>query len=192
MDAPPKPSTPRSLAALVVAAGASFTGPARADVSSWLALTGGASSIEWRGSPQTDQGTFSLETGMGSPPAGSVIVGGLLRSQTHLSRGTDLGLLVRTATHGFVNGEWGAALDLGPYQRWWGREHTGWSGALVLGAPWGLVLSLGAGLGDADSETYAATLGVDLARLTVYRRSGRSWWENPFPAYRPEEVGAVP
>ena len=38
----------------------------------------------------------------------------------------------------------------------------------------------------AQIAAFGATLGVDLARLTVYRRSGQNWWKNPFPAYRPE------
>lgn len=176
-------------AALLGALVLTLAGHASADVSSWLTLAGGGSTVEWRGNPRTEQGAMLLETGMGSPPAGDVVVGGLFRTHTHFSRGTDVALLVRTATHGFANGGWGGAVDLGPYQRWWGREHAGWSGNLVLGAPWGLVLSVGAGVGDADSTTYAASLGVDLARLTVYRRTGEAWWENPFPAYRPEEAG---
>jgi hypothetical protein len=60
-------------------------------------------------------------------------------------------------------------------------------GSLVLGAPWGITLSLGGGFGNDESRTYTASLGVDLARLTVYRRTGMNWWNNPFPAYRPEE-----
>ena len=88
---------------------------------------------------------------------------------------------------GFVNGDWGGGVDLGGYQRWWGTGSTGLQGALVLGAPWGITMSVGAGAGTNDARHYSATLGIDFARLTVYRRSGDSWWKNPFPAYRPGE-----
>jgi hypothetical protein len=133
------------------------------------------------------QPMFQLETGLGSPPSDALIVGGLGRMQTHFGQGTDLGLAVRLALHGFVNGDWGGAIDLGGYQRWWETGSTGVTGALVLGAPWGITLSLGTHFGTNDARGYTAALGIDLARLTVYRRTGSSWWKNTFPAYRPEE-----
>ena len=94
--------------------------------------------------------------------------------------------MLRTTTHGFVNGGWGAAIDLGGYQRWWGMGSTGGMGQLVLGAPWGITLAVGGGRGSNDGEHMSVMLGIDLARLTVYRRTGTSWWTNPFPAYRPK------
>ena len=100
---------------------------------------------------------------------------------THFTQGTDLGLLLRTASHGFVNGGWGGAVDLGGYQRWWGGTSSGLMGSLVLGAPWGITLSVGAGVGNDEARTYTASLGVDLARLTVYRRSGMNWWDQSVP-----------
>ena len=57
----------------------------------------------------------------------------------------------------------------------------------MLGAPWGITLSLGGGLGTNDARQYGATLGVDFARLTVYRLSGENWFPNPRAAYRPKE-----
>ena len=138
--------------------------------------------------PLDQRWVLQLETGMGTPPSRDIIVGGLLRTQTNFGDGTDLSLSLRLATHGFVNGDWGAALDLGGYQRWWGPESTGFIGGLSLGAPWGITLSATALRGTESALGFAAVLGIDLARLTVYRRSGSNWWKNPFPAYRPEDA----
>ncbi|MBI3202086.1 MAG: hypothetical protein HYZ29_11130 [Myxococcales bacterium] len=160
---------------------------ARADVSSWLYVAPGYSWTKQGDQATQSQPALQLDTGMGSPPKYAVIVGGLLHWQTHFGRGSDLGLLLRTATHGFVNGGWGAAVDLGGYERWWELGSAGGMGQLVLGAPWGITLAGGAGRGTNDGQHYSVTLGVDLARLTVYRRTGDSWWKNTFPAYRPEE-----
>lgn len=165
-----------------------LSGPARADVSSWLFVGGGPSFTQEGKSAGTDrQASLQMDAGLGTPPADTVIFGGLYRVHTHFGQGTDLGLLLRTATHGFVNGDWGGAIDFGGYQRWWGIESTGIQGALVLGAPWGITFSAGAGAGTKDHRHYTAVLGIDLARLTVYRTTGDSWWKNPFPAYRPGE-----
>jgi hypothetical protein len=160
---------------------------AAADVSSWMFVGTGPSVIDEPDTETKSQAALQLETGLGSSPAAPVIGGGLFRLHTHFSEGTDLGLLLRTASHGFVNGGWGGAIDLGGYQRWWGGTSSGVQGSLVLGAPWGITLSVGAGVGNDEARTYTASLGVDLARLTVYRRTGDSWWPNPFPAYRPED-----
>lgn len=173
------------LSAAVVAL--TVSGSAHADVSSWLFAGTGPSWVKSRGETE-QQLSLKLDTGMGTPPSDTIIVGGLFRVETHFGRGTDVGLALRTATHGFVNGQWGGALDLGGYQRWWGAESTGGVVSLVGGAPWGITLVLSAGRGSNEAEHYAATLGVDLARLTVYRRSGEQWWKNPFPAYRPDEA----
>ncbi len=151
-------------------------------------FVGGGPGFTQYGESAVDQrASLQLDAGLGTPPADTVIFGGLGRAHTHFGGGTDLGLMLRTATHGFVNGDWGGALDLGGYQRWWGIESTGLQGALVLGGPWGITLSAGGGAGTNDARHYTATLGIDFARLTVYRRSGDSWWKNPFPAYRPGE-----
>ena len=161
--------------------------PAQADVSSWLYVAPGASWTKQGTEATQSQPTFQLDTGLGTPPSHTIIVGGLFHYQTHFGRGTDLGLLARVATHGFVNGDWGAALDFGGYERWWELGSAGGMGQLVLGAPWGITLAAGGGAGTNDGRHYSVTLGIDLARLTVYRRSGESWWKNPFPAYRPGE-----
>jgi len=160
---------------------------ARADVSSWLMVAPGSSWTRQGDEDWQQQLALQIDTGLGTPPSGAIVVGGLFHFQTHFGSGTDLGLMFRTATHGFVNGDWGAAVDLGGYQRWWGVGSTGGMGQLVLGAPWGITLAAGAGSGSNDGRHFSAVLGVDLARLTVYRRTGSSWWKNTFPAYRPEE-----
>jgi len=167
-----------------------FSGNAHADVSSWLFVGSGPSMTERRNEPSTEQLSLQLESGLGTDPSHWLIVGGLGRVHTHFGEGSDLALLVRTASNGFVNGDWGGAIDLGGYQRWWRAGSTGGTGSLVLGAPWGITVSLGAGLGTNDARTYSAVLGVDLARLTVYRTSGTGWWTNPFPAVRSERDSA--
>ena len=108
------------------------------------------------------------------------------RGRTSVSRfrGTDLGLSLRTATKGFVLGDWGAALDLGGYDRLWEGGSLGGQGSLVLGAPWGITLSLSGGMGTNDERHASAVIGIDFARLTVYRRSGENWFMNPYPANR--------
>jgi hypothetical protein len=161
--------------------------PARADVSSWLFVGGGPGFTQYGESALDRQPTLQIESGLGTPPADTLIFGGIGRFHTYFGQGTDLGLMLRTATHGFVNGDWGGAIDLGGYQRWWGIGSSGLQGALVLGAPWGITLSAGGGAGTNDARHYSATLGIDFARLTVFRRTGDSWWKNPFPAYRPGE-----
>ncbi len=176
----------RILAAIVAGVVWLWPTAAFADVSSWLYLGVGPGFVH---QPDATQEAMSLQldTGMGSPPSGAVMVGGGFRMHTFFGQGTDLGLLVRTASHGFVNGDWGGAVDLGGYQRWWGLGSTGLMGSLVLGGPWGLTVSGTAGRGSREGQHYAVTFGVDFARLTVYRRSGEAWWKNPFPAHRPEE-----
>lgn len=161
------------------------TSPARADVSSWIALYGGASNIGRLQNSRDWSPTLRLETGMGTDPSHALAVGGLLRTDTFFGNGTDLALLVRTASHGFVNGKWGIAVDLGAVARYWGTTSYGASGSVVIGGPWGLQLALGGSRGGHDLRALTAVVGIDLARLTVYRRSGANWWKNPFPAYRP-------
>lgn len=171
----------------LLATGLSFSSRAEADVSSWLYLGGGASQVKNEGLERSILPSLQLETGMGSSPANSFVFGGLLRTHTYFGEGTDLALLFRGASHGFVNGGFGLAVDVGPYQRWWGEGSTGALGSVSLGMPWGVNVSASAGFGTSDAQTWGLTVGIDFARLTVYRRSGEQWWKNPFPAYRPDE-----
>lgn len=162
--------------------------PAHAQISSWAAVASGPTWID-EGQGATETGfhsvpTLQMQTGIGSSPASSFIVGGLFQLQTHFGRGTDMGLLARFATQGFVLGDWGGAIDLGGYARFWGLNSQGGLGALVLGAPWGIQLSAGGGIGTHESREFGVVLGIDFARLTVYRTTGESWFPNPYPAYR--------
>jgi len=169
--------------ASVVGVGASAT-PARADVSSWMGVGFGPASVSREGNEELVP-SLRLETGMGSPPGGPIIVGGLVGMQTHFGHGTDLTFSLRTATHHYVNGGWGAALDLGGYHRFVNLS-DGFAGSLTLGAPWGLTLAGGGTIGTHDAHSIHALIGFDFARLTVYRRTGSRWWPNSLPAYRPE------
>jgi hypothetical protein len=160
-----------AFAALVV------PGRARADVSSWVYVGVGPSFLS--GERDRQRFTLQLESGLGTPP-GAFVFGGLLRAQSFFHDGTDLSLLARGATGGFVQGGWGLAIDAGAYERFWGEGSQGGLGALVLGAPWGITMSLGGGAGTHDQRFASATLGLDFARLTVYRSSGKSWFMNPY------------
>jgi hypothetical protein len=124
---------------------------------------------------------------LGTDPAKPWVVGGLFRIETLFGRGSDLSAVLRIADYGFVNGKWGVGLDLGGVARYWGNPDVyGGTGTIILGGPWGLELDLGGMMGSHDAHALSATLGIDLARLTVYRQSGSSWWKNSFPAVRPE------
>lgn len=178
----------RSLAALALAATLGSTASARADVSSWLYVGAGPSWVR-NSSGTTLQPSLQLDTGMGSSPAEPVVVGGLFRLSPHLGRGSDVALLLRTASRGFVNGDWGAALDLGGYERFWGQGSAGFTGSLVLGGPWGLTMSGAGSVGAHEGRSLAVVFGIDLARLTVYRRTGGEWWPNPIQPGRPSAGG---
>lgn len=175
-----------SLASFFVALGLVSVVPstAHADVSSWLSLGAGMSQLRHVGFDRDLKPSLRMGFGMGTDPSHSFVVGGLLRTDTLFGSGTDLSLSMRLATHGFANGKWGVAVDAGPLARYWGHTEYGATTAVVVGAPWGLELGLQAALGREALRTYGAFLAIDLARLTVYRRSGSSYWKNSFPAYR--------
>jgi len=158
-------------------------GEARADVSSWASVASGPTWLDDGVAPRS-VASLQMNAGLGLPPSGPVVVGGLFDVTTHFGQGTDLGLLSRFATRGFVLGDWGGAVDLGAYERLWGRGSAGFLGKLVIGAPWGLQLGLGGGIGTKDAKFFGVTLGIDFARLTVFRTTGESWFPNPYPAYR--------
>jgi hypothetical protein len=176
-----------ALCLLAVGTAASLASPARADVSSWAYVGSGASQIEQRGLEQRFDPTLAIETGFGTSPHRPLIFGGMFKLLALFGNGADLGLSARLASRGFVTGGFGLALDAGAYQRFWGEGSTGGQGALVLGAPWGITLSLGGGYGTNDARQIGASLGIDFARLTVYRLSGENWFPNPHPAYRPNQ-----
>ena len=184
-----------SVGAAVALGGLLWSTSAAADVSSWLYVGTGPAWLSH--AEATDRSwAVQLDTGLGTTPEDPIVVGGLARLWVPLGRGVDLGLLVRTATQGFVLGDWGAAVDLGGYRHWYSPKSTGGQASLALGAPWGIVLSLNGGLGSADSSFFGACIGIDLARLTIYRRTGQSYWPNAFPAVAPDneasDRGKVP
>lgn len=168
---------------------------ARADVTSWFSAGGGYTlqRNDLRKST-SDAAAMSFALGVGSSPRGAVVVGGLIRSTTYFSLGTDLHLAVRAATGGFARGEWGAALDVGPSLRLWSDRNYGRvpiHGMVYLGAPWGLQLGLGGDVFDLTGKPNAlgatALLEIDLLRLTVMRRGATTkWWSNPSPAGGPD------
>ena len=129
---------------------------------------------------------MQLDLGVGSHPGRPVIVGGLLKTTTYFSHGTDMTLSLRAATRGFCTGNWGLALDGGGYARWWGQSSSGPAAAVHVGMPFGLTFTVQGTMGSEDQRTLGALISVDLLRLTVYRLGGESLWVNPRPAWRPE------
>lgn len=174
------------ISALLAAGGAlaalAWAAPARADLSSWLFVGGGATSLAQQDSERRLDGTLSFDLGVGTTPDARFIFGGLVRTTTLFGDGTDLALLARGATWGFQAGGFGLALDAGGYARFWGSGSLGFTGALTLGAPLGLTVSLQTSIGTKGALAYGAVAGIDLLRLTVYRQSLLDWWPNPNPA----------
>ena len=165
---------------------------AHADVSSWFTGGGGYGVARSESRGEYDRATaHSFSIGVGTTPTSSVVVGGLLRTTTYFTLGTDLDLSARVATGGFARGQWGLAFDLGPGWRSWARrsDYGGFPlhAMIVGGAPWGLQLGIGANLLNLDGGTSSrgaiALLEIDLLRLTVMRQGSTDrWWENPSPA----------
>src|SRR4051812_45757832 len=151
---------------------------AAAQASSWLYVGGGTGVIDDAGDRKT-RPALQLDTGLGSAATHPLVLGGLFRAQAYFGSGVDLAVVARCVSRGFARGDWGMGLDIGAYQRWWGTDSTGAIGNLVLGGPWGLTLLGGATVGSADQRLYFASLGLDLARLTVHRHSGLNWFANP-------------
>jgi len=173
----------RALRAVVAIAVLFVALPARADISSWASVASGPTMFEQEGNRYTVP-TLELKAGLGPPPGDLLAVGGLFQLQTHFGKGTDLALVARLATRGFVTGGFGVALDLGGYERFWTPRSAGGVGALVFGAPWGIILSANGGYGTHDQRHFGVVLGFDFARLTVYRETGTDYFPNPFPAFQ--------
>jgi hypothetical protein len=190
---------PRSLSIAAVVAVCAFfaalvwTNNARADVSSWLSA-GAGYGLE-RSAPRHvyDRATaLTFGVGVGSDPTKAIVIGGMFRSTTYFTLGTDIGLSLRGASGGFARGQWGLAVDVGPaFRAWGGGDYARWpfEGMLWLGAPWGLQLGVGADLfnwitpHDPGAHGFVAILGIDFLRLTVMRQGATDrWWENPSPA----------
>ena len=187
----PVPRSRLPLALPLVGALALLAGDARADVSSWLAVGGGASAQLAQGATTRDvAGTFTWSVGVGSSPLKPFVLGVLYRGTTFVGFGTDLGAAVRAATGSFARGNWGLALDAGVAYRTWGSGAYGDSplqGVLTFGSPWGLQLAAGAELwtldGGVSAQGFFAALEIDLLRLTLMRQgASERWWPNPNPA----------
>ncbi len=167
-------------------------GEARADVSSWLSAGSGYGFKHRDSTSSFDRGVAaSFAIGVGSDPLKSVIIGGVLRSTTYFTLGTDVSLAVRGATGGFARGQWGLALDVGPMWRTWGGGDYGRvpiHAMVIGGGPWGLQLGIGGDFAniitdDPGARGIVALLEMDLLRLTVMRQGATDrWWENPAPA----------
>jgi hypothetical protein len=164
------------LASVAAFAAVSFVpNRARADVSSWMYAGAGPGFL----SHDRQRLSLQFDAGIGTPP-GAIVFGGVFRAQPYLKEGTDLALLARLATRGYVQGGFGLAVDVGGYERFWGRHSQGGLAALNLGVPWGITLSATGAMGTHDERFATLTLGIDFARLTVYRTSGTNWFMNPF------------
>ncbi len=165
---------------------------ARADVSSWFTAGGGYGLQHGEARNAFDRATaLSFSVGVGTTPLGSFVAGGLLRTTTYFTLGTDLDLSARIATGSFARGQWGLAFDVGPGWRSWGSGadygRFPLHGMVIAGGPWGLQLGVGAdllNLGTGPSARGAvAIFEIDLLRLTVMRQGATDrWWENPSPA----------
>jgi hypothetical protein len=168
------------LSVAVLAAASFWPCSAAAQASSWLYVGGGTGVLD--AADRKAHPALQLDTGLGTPATHPLVFGGLFRAQAYFGSGVDVAVVLRGVSRGFARGDWGVGLDIGAYQRWWGTDSTGAIGNLVLGGPWGLTLLGGATVGSADQRLYFASLGLDLARLTVHRHSGLSWFANPMRA----------
>ncbi len=164
---------------------------ARADVSSFLSLGGGATGQFAQGATTPDMASaITYSIGVGTSPLSRLVLGVMYRGATYVTLGTDINLAARLATGGFARGDWGLALDLGPEFRTWGNGSYGtWplQGVLTVGSPWGFQLAMGSQFwdisGQPSAQGYFAALEIDLLRLTVTRQGGSErWWPNPNPA----------
>jgi hypothetical protein len=135
---------------------------------------------------------LQFDIGVGTTPENRVIVGGLFRVTPLLGSGTDLAVLLRGTTRGFQQGGFGLALDAGGYARFWEENSYGFTGGLVLGAPFGLTLSLQGALGTKNAVALGGVLGIDFLRLTVYRKTMTDIWPNPYSSPHTARAGARP
>ncbi len=188
----------RSIAVLAASSLLLVAGPARAEPSSWLAV-GGGYAVQRNGVDNYDARAtaLSLSRGVGTSSRHAVVVGGIVRSVTYFTLGTDLSLAARVATGGFARGDWGVAFDAGVAARWWQNQaygHFPIQAVVTAGMPWGLQVGVGADLWDVSNDSPKArggfaVLELDLLRFTVMR-SGETtkWWPNPMGAETPHSA----
>ncbi len=169
-------------AALAVALPSALPSVARAEPSAWVSVNGGAAGLQQTGGDFHFRGMMSFDAGLGSSPANKFIIGGIFRVSPMIEEGTDLSLSLRGATRGFQVGDFGIAVDVGPYLRTWGvgsLPSFGFVGGVVAGGPVGLQLSVFGHYGMEESAGVNFTFGIDLLRLTVFRESFLQYWPNP-------------
>ena len=133
--------------------------------------------------------TLRLATGIGSDPKKPFIVGGLLRLDTLFGKGSDLTAALRLGDYGFVNGNWGIAVDLGVDWPVSGPRRTitgGNTATLIAGAPWGLQLELGGLLGTHDTQGFRRYLGSISPALPCTDRAGHRGGRTHFPPFAPQ------
>ncbi len=164
----------------LVALGVTWSGRARADVSSWVSTAAGPA-LAVEGDEVELYPSLELAAGLGTPAKRALIVGGGFRLGALFGFGTDLGAALRVASRGYARGGWGVAVDLGGYHRF-AHVSDGGVGTLTLGAPWGLLLAGSGSLGTEGTTTVGLLLGLDFARLTAHRTTGQRWWPNPLAA----------
>lgn len=173
---------------------------ARADGSAWMFVGGGV--LGWKQgeaatlTPGNDgafgaNGMMTIDVGAGTSPDARFIFGGLFRIQPIFKHGADLAILARACTHGFQAGDFGLAIDAGGYLRTWGPEiGAGFSGGVSLGLPLGFTISAQAQVGSNNALAFGGVAGIDLLRLTVYRKALLKWWQNPSPAWTHQKTAA--
>jgi len=175
-------------------------GEAHADVSSWLAVGGGAATQLAQGAATRNvAGALTYSVGVGTSPLAPFVLGILYRGTTMVGLGTDLGGALRLATGSFARGNWGLALDAGAAWRTWGSGAFGdapLQGVLTLGSPWGFQLAAGAEVASLDfgvpAQGFFAALEIDLLRLTLMRQGpSERWWPNPNPAGGHEKTASL-
>jgi hypothetical protein len=174
----------RLLPIALVASAITFTAAgAHAQISGWTHVSGGA--MGWRSGaedPIALSPIMTIDAGVGSSFDEPFLLGGVFRVQPVFGHGVDLALLVRGATRGFQTDWVGIAIDLGAYQRLWDNNSTGFLGQAILGGPLGLQLAGFGSVGSHDTFGFGGTLGIDFARMVVYREHLLDWWPN----HRPE------
>lgn len=176
------------LGAATMASLLTFGSTAQADPSGWLHFGSGVYGWSMQSLDEREYSpSLTIDVGVGSDSDAPFIVGGLFRLQPVIEYGTDVSWIVRGATRGFQSEWFGFAVDVGPYVRGWGDGSAGLSWQGLLGGPLGLQLAALGSYGSNEASAFGATLGIDLARLTVHRKHLFDWWPNPRPVEKLDE-----
>jgi hypothetical protein len=128
------------------------------------------------GGPDPVTGVLQFRLGWaGNDPATSiygdsayVLFGASVASLTRFSVGTDVALLGRMSFGPYSLSGFEAALEVGPYVRVNDPHSVGALGEIILGAPYGLQLSLWGEYGTLDNRAFGAVAGIDFARFVHY------------------------